>query len=167
MTPVLETRRLTLRPVTVDDADAITIGLRDWDVVQWLTAPPFPYARDDAIYFIEEVIPLTMTWAIDAGEGLIGVIGVKPDLGYWLAADYHGQHIMTEASSAVVDWYFQENDTDLISGHFLGNVASRRVLQKLGFVDTVVIEALQEATQEQVKLQRMVLTKRMWDNRNA
>lgn len=168
MTPrVLQTRRLTLRPVTLDDAGAIVTGLRDWDVVQWLSAPPFPYAHDDAVHFVTKIIPQTTTWAIDAGEGLIGVIGVKPDLGYWLAATYHGQHIMTEATAVVTAWYFDQSDDDLVSGHFPDNAASRTVLQKLGFVDTEVVDQLQTATQEQVKLQRMVLSKADWLARHA
>ena len=62
--PVLTTRRLTLRQITLDDVPEITRGLSNWDVVQWLTAPPFPYSRDDAIHFVNETIPGTPTWAM-------------------------------------------------------------------------------------------------------
>ena len=44
ISPVLTTRRLILRPITLDDADEITRGLGNWEVVQWLTTPPFPYS---------------------------------------------------------------------------------------------------------------------------
>lgn len=165
--PILTTRRLTLRPVKTEDAAEIARGLSNWDVVQWLAAPPFPYALADALAFIDEIIPSTTTWAVDAGEGLIGVIGVKPDLGYWLAVEYHGQHIMSEASAAVVAWYFKQSSEDLISGHFIGNDASRTVLEKLRFVNTEIVDELHAATQDYVKLQRMVLSKANWDARDA
>ena len=167
MTPVLATRRLLLRPIVPDDAPAIARGMSNWDVVQWLTAPPFPYALTDAHHFIDEIVPDTTTWAIDAGEGLIGVIGVKPDLGYWLDAEYHGQRIMSEAAEAVVAWYFEGRDDDLVSGHFVGNGVSQRVLRKLGFAETALEDVLQTATQENVKLQRMILTRQAWENRNG
>lgn len=163
--PVLETRRLTLRPITIDDAADITRGLSNWDVIQWLTGPPFPYALADAHAFITDVVPLSPMWAIDAGDGLIGVIGLHPDLGFWLDVDYHGQRIMTEAASAVVAWHFEQQATSLMSCHHLGNDASRAVLRKLGFSDCGTETHLQKSTQENVAVKRMVLDQSTWDAR--
>ncbi|WP_458790469.1 GNAT family N-acetyltransferase [Yoonia sp. MH D7] len=157
--PVLTTRRLTLRPITLDDADAIANAMRNWDVVQWLTAPPFPYARTDAVHFINEIAPKSTNWAIDAGDGLIGAISVQPDLGYWLDAEFHGQHVMSEAAEAVVHWYFSQTDLPLMSGHFCGNSASRAILLKLGFTDVGAENQIQHCTQETVVTQRMTLIK--------
>ncbi len=165
--PVIKTRQLILRPIVMDDAEAITRALSHWDVVQWLSAVPFPYSYDDATYFITEIVPKDLSWAIDAGDGLIGVIGVKPDLGYWLDIAYHGQKIMSEAANAVVAWYFAQSDEPLVSGHFLGNVASRKVLKNIFFVDTHVDDQLQVSTQDMVKIQRMALTKTDWMKRNG
>lgn len=160
--PVLTTRRLTLRPITLDDAAAIQRGVNNWDVVQWLTAPPFPYSVDDALHFINEIVPHSTSWAIDAGDGFIGTIGVKPALGYWLDVDYHGQRILDEAATAVVAWHFGQSGEALVSGHHLGDDASRQVLQKQGFVDTGTEERLQTSTQENVTVQRMELTQGVW-----
>tara|TARA_R110002051_G_scaffold57104_10_gene105900 strand:- start:11999 stop:12520 length:522 start_codon:yes stop_codon:yes gene_type:complete len=160
--PVLTTRRLTLRPISLDDAHEITRGLGNWDVVQWLIAPPFPYSRDDAIHFINETIPGTTTWAVDAGDGLIGVIGVKPNLGYWLNVEYHGQHIMTEAAQAVINWYFANCDAPLASGYLVGNGASRTILENLGFVNTNKQPQMHAATQDIVSRQGMELTRENW-----
>jgi len=165
--PVIATRRLTLRPVTLHDVDAITDAMRHWDVVQWLTAPTFPYARTDAVYFVTQIIPSVTNWAIDAGEGLIGMIGVKPDLGYWLHRDFHGQHIMSEAAEAVTGRYFDQSSDDLVSGHYPNNHASRKVLQRLGFVDVGFADQVQTATQEVVTVQRMALTKVAWGARHG
>ncbi len=160
--PVLTTRRLTLRPITMDDADAIVRAMNNWDVVQWLTAPPFPYAPADAAYFINEIAPITTNWAIDAGDGLIGVIGVIPDLGYWLDAEFHGQHVMSEAAQAVVAWYFSQSEAPLVSCHYPENYASRAILLKLGFTDTGTTVQIQNCTQDSIVTQRMSLTKTAW-----
>ena len=167
ISPVLTTRRLILRPITLDDADEITRGLGNWEVVQWLTTPPFPYSRNDAIHFITATIPGTTTWAIDAGDGLIGVIGVKPDLGYWLDAEFHGQHIMTEAVQAVIKWYFTNCDAPLASGYLVGNRASCAILEKLGFVNTILQTQIHTATQDSVTLQCMELTHEHWQVKYA
>lgn len=165
--PVIKTRRLTLGPITLDDVDGLALGLRDWDVVQWLTAVPFPYSRKDAEFYVTQVVPTARSWGIDAGEGIMGVISLNPHLGYWLAHTFHGQHIMTEASEAIVTWYFDQSAETLVSGHNIGNAASRRVLSKLGFVDTQMDQELQKATNEMVPVQKMELTKSAWTARNA
>lgn len=165
--PTLRSRRVTLRPIVMTDAPAIVDGLRHWDVQQWLSAPPFPYAMSDAHYFIQQVVPVGINWAIDAGDGLIGVVSVKPDLGYWLHEGFHGQGLMSEATATAVDWYFAQTADDLTSAHFLHNVASRAVLTKRGFVDSVRDTVVQTSTQELVTLQRMTLTRSAWIARHA
>lgn len=80
--PILRTSDLILRPLVLTDASAISDALADWNVVQWLSAVPYPYAKKDAEYFITDIALNDTIWAIDDGTGLIGVIGVKPGLGY-------------------------------------------------------------------------------------
>ena len=89
--PVLQTSDLTLRPLELTDASAITLDIANWDVSQWLSAVPYPYTIDDAEYFITQIVLKDTIWAIDNETGLIVVIGVKPDLGYWLRSDLHGK----------------------------------------------------------------------------
>jgi len=163
----IRTRRLVLRPLEMGDAPAIKAALNLWDVTQWLTNVPFPYALSDAEAFIPAVTApgADPHWAIDAGDGLIGLISVRSELGYWLNYDYHGQGLMSEASEAVVAHHFAANDADLTSSYHLGNAASARVLTKLGFTNTHIETKTQVATDEQVDLQRMVLTKDRWMNR--
>lgn len=163
----LQTRRLLLRPVMSDDVPAIVAALSLWDVTQWLTNVPFPYTVHDAESYRALIAKGGghSYWAIDAGEGLIGLISVRSELGYWLNYDYHGQGIMSEAAGAVVAAYFEATDSDLMSGYHLGNAASARVLTKLGFQNTHVETKMQVATQEPVEIQRMILTKDAWNNR--
>ena len=89
--PVLQTSDLTLRPLELTDASAITLAIANWDVSQWLSAVPYPYTIDDEEYFITQIALKDTIWAIDNETSLIVVIGVKPDLGYWLRGDLHGK----------------------------------------------------------------------------
>lgn len=158
----LRTRRLILRPMVAADAPAIVEAMNVFDVAKWLSAPPYPYTKADADYFIAELAPAETLWAIDMGAGMIGSIGVKPDFGYWLDHRCHGQGIMSEAAAAAVTWYFGHEDADLISGHFIGNIGSRTILEKLGFTDTHMETAVPPATGDTVNLQRMKLTRNQW-----
>ncbi len=160
--PILQADDITLRPLVLHDAGAITSAMSDWNVVQWLSAVPFPYSHADAVYFITEIAPNDTIWAIEGGAGLIGVVGVKPDLGYWLTADYHGQGIMTRAARAAVGWYFDQTDQPLVSGHFPDNIGSRTVLRKLGFQDTDLGSVYQVSQGRDVPLQKMILTQENW-----
>jgi len=58
------------------------------------------------------------------------------NLGYWMGQSYAGKGIMTEAVSVVVPFVFDTLDLHRIHAAFLpGNTASRRVLEKNGFVE--------------------------------
>ena len=58
----------------------------------------------------------------------------KKGVGYCLSREYWGRGIMTEAVRAVIDWLFDNTDTELI---FCGcsdeNTRSRRVIEKCNF----------------------------------
>lgn len=161
MTPRLTTKRLTLRPIGGEaDIDAIAHWLSDVDVARWLTAVPWPYRRGDARHFVDTILPgdpSSLHWAIDAGAGLIGLISVKPDLGYWLGRPFHGRGYMSEAVTAVLAHARQIGETRVLSSHFPGNQASRKVLIKAGFQDTHRETVTRARDDERQQLQCMAL----------
>lgn len=56
------------------------------------------------------------------------------ELGYYIAEEYWGKGIMTEAVKQVCDYVFQKSDIIRIYGEpFAYNTASLRVLEKAGF----------------------------------
>ncbi|KKC41248.1 GCN5 family acetyltransferase [Devosia epidermidihirudinis] len=58
------------------------------------------------------------------------------NLGYWMGQQYAGQGIMSEAVSVCLPFVFDTLDLHRIHAAFLpGNVPSRRVLEKNGFVE--------------------------------
>ena len=78
-------------------------------------------------------------WAITRDGEVIGMIGIDPSLGYWIAKEYWGQGYVSEAAHAVLSAYFNDPFADPIySGYFVENERSARVLTRLGFSPWVI-----------------------------
>ena len=135
MIPTLRTTRLTLRPLRPGDAEAFATALDDWDVIRWLSGPPYPFRLPDARAFIAEArASEAPVWAITAPEGgLYGVIGLGDEFGYWLRRGAWGRGFATEAARAVLGWHFAAGGGALVSGIHPDNERSGHVLGKLGF----------------------------------
>jgi RimJ/RimL family protein N-acetyltransferase len=58
----------------------------------------------------------------------------RPELGYWLVPEYHGQGYGTEAVALVLDYVFRTYDTPAVGARAYDfNGASRGLLESLGF----------------------------------
>jgi hypothetical protein len=69
----------------------------------------------------------------------------------------------TEAATAALDWHFgNAANTEIVSGHFEGNAASRHVLEKLGFVETGLSMTPSAAYGKDVPHVDMLLTREAW-----
>lgn len=133
--PTLRTPRLTLRPLENSDADAVVEGIGNYDVSRWLGRVPYPYAHSDYVEFFERVTSRNlMIWAIENFEGLVGVVGLDDELGYWLARSAWRKGYGFEAArAAVAHWFSDPGNGDLVSGYYDENHRSRQVLRALGF----------------------------------
>ena len=148
---VMETNRLLLRPWRERDAEALFKYASNPDVGPRAGWPPHKTVKESK-EIIRTVFHNDTTWAIELKETgePIGCIGYLPSdgckipardgeplVGYWIAKPYWNQGICTEALQAMLDHI--RNTTDfksLISGHFVDNPASGRVMEKCGFRDT-------------------------------
>ena len=88
-----------------------------------------------------------MIWAIEVEGRAVGTVGLgdirfahaalrvdRAELGYWIAPALRGAGLVTEAAHAVVRCGFETIGLHKITVHcFEENVASRRVIEKLGF----------------------------------
>lgn len=142
----LTTPRLTLRAARHGDVDDIYRHLADWDVVSMLATQPWPFARVDAIRYVQRA-----AGHVIVHDGLvIGGIGIGPRacgaawndgdtgqpayLGYWLGKAYWGQGFAREAALAVIARYFDDTEHDrLMSALLKDNTASMRLQTALGF----------------------------------
>jgi RimJ/RimL family protein N-acetyltransferase len=150
------TERLRLRSLQLDDAEAIFRLFNNWSVVRFLSSPPWPYTREDAEGFVNDVVKRTaddvmrgaeLPLAITLNGVLIGSIGPRlrdashlqagpgPNIGFWLGQPFWGHGYMTEAARGLVRQVFASWTGDAVyCGATAENIASLRVQEKLGFV---------------------------------
>lgn len=140
---VLETQRLILRPWEESDIPELVplIGARE--VAVTTLRIPHPYREEHAREFIRTEAKQNeqrLSIRLRSDGNLCGGVGLHPspghqhaELGYWLGVPFWGRGYATEAAAAVVRYGFEQLQLHRIfASHFEGNVASQRVLQKLG-----------------------------------
>lgn len=146
--PRLETERLVLREITPDDADAVFALYSDDTVMQYLdidTLTTPAQAADIVQFYIDRYRKqISVRWAISLHDEphLIGTCGFhlgdqehnRVEIGYDLQSAYWGRGIMTEALQAMLHYGFTTIALQRIEAVTAPeNVASRRLLGKLGF----------------------------------
>ena len=108
---------------------------------------PYPYTEQDGKEFISAMLSAdeneTFAFAITVNNMVIGSIGIfrqgnihrqTAELGYYIAEEYWGKGIMTEAVKQICEDVFANSDIIRIYAEpFAYNVASCRVLEKVGF----------------------------------
>jgi len=148
-TPALHTARLRLRPFTDADADALFALHSSAHVLRYWDAPPWS-ERPRAERFIAACRQMADEGtgarpAIDrvsdgAFIGWCGLTRWNPDyrsasLGYCLDDAAWGHGYATEAARALLQWGFDTMDLNRVQAETdTRNVASARVLEKIGFV---------------------------------
>ena len=148
--PILTTERLLLRPLTAEDAPAISSGAGDRRVARYLLQVPSPYPVSLARRWVAGRVDwwttgkgITLAIALrTAPRTLLGTASLRrhardrrAELGYWLAADAWGQGYATEATHELVTFGFRELSLARVYAQVLaGNTASMRVLEKLGAI---------------------------------
>ena len=141
-----ETERLSARPPVLKDAEAIHRLFQDKDIAWNLARAPWPYALEDAQWWIGNTAKTRAKgteYAVvleHAEHGLIGSVGMLQvqdniwEIGYWIGKPFWGQGFVSEAARGLLDWAERElGVTQFVSGHVDDNPASGRVLEKLGF----------------------------------
>src|SRR3954470_36825 len=139
----VRTARLWLRPLRTSDAEQLFALFANWEVVRWLSAPPWPYTLDDAREFIaarSRPDPAFITAAITRDDEFIGAIDaiINPasmiqrqrgySVGYWLGQPHWGHGYMSEAARGFIAHIFTTIPDDaLYSGAFRDNAPSLRI----------------------------------------
>ena len=108
---------------------------------------PYPYSEQDGIDFISSMLSAnedeTFAFAITLDDKVIGSIGVfrqqnihrqTAEMGYYIAEEYWGKGIMTDAVKQICNYVFKNSDILRIYAEpFAYNTGSCRVLEKAGF----------------------------------
>jgi [ribosomal protein S5]-alanine N-acetyltransferase len=145
--PNLETERLWLRQATQKDAEAVFTIFSDPDVTQFHDLDTFT-RLDEAVEVIARRTEgfereRGIRWGIarKPNDNLIGSCGFTWDreanaaeIGYELASQFWRQGIMSEALCAILKHGFEKRGVQFVIAEIMSeNVASRRLLEKLGF----------------------------------
>jgi [ribosomal protein S5]-alanine N-acetyltransferase len=148
-TPVLETKRLILRPPRESDTPAVQRRFPQWEIVRYLHAEvPWPYPKDGAaqhwLRMSREIAAREKShWAItlrDGGDESIGLISLwktdgdpRDQRGFWLDPAFWGKGLMTEAADRVTDYALVDLGWPLLwLSNAEVNKASHRVKEKQG-----------------------------------
>ena len=147
MLPILLSKRLALRPFKLSDAATVQ-KLAGNKILADMTANiPHPYLDGMAEQWIskhpkwfesKQTVALAIE-LVESGE-LIGAISIAEidaatgDLGYWIGQPYWGNGYCTEATTAILDYAFNDLKLDLVyARHLPENPASGKVMTNNGF----------------------------------
>ena len=146
----LTTERLYLRPQQVQDADVFRRLWTERDervpAHRRLDADGHPTVAeiaDDIRQTSARARPGLLTVVLRESDAVIGYCGLvfdddgeRPELAFELLSAVHNRGYATEAGRAVIEWARRAGFPRLWASVWDWNQASRRALEKLGFVDT-------------------------------
>ncbi|HPF88500.1 MAG TPA: GNAT family N-acetyltransferase [Candidatus Limiplasma sp.] len=147
---IIQTDRLTLRPLAHEDLDDFYAYASEPGVGEragWKHHESIEESAKILQMLIDEKSELALFHKAD--QKMIGTLGMHPswardaeeyrsykmtEIGYVLSKEYWGQGLMPEAVKAAVHYCFTELNLDAVAcGHFVENNQSRRVIEKCGF----------------------------------
>lgn len=145
--PILETDRLLLRKITVEDAEDMFVYGSDAEVstyVTWNQHQTLPETKEFIEFILNQYEAGRIApWGIEYKETgrLIGTIDFVSwstnhklaELGYVIAREYWGKGVATEAAKELIRFGFEKMDLVRIQARcFVENIGSERVMEKAG-----------------------------------
>ena len=149
--PVMRTKRLTLRSLRVDDAEALHPMYSDADANHY-GSHPATVTLDDTVARLEKAVADTgwRAWAITltGDDTAIGTVacyekrqGKVTEIGYVLRRDHWGRGYVTEAVAAMIDLLFAEGQRRIFADTDPDNAPSIAVVKRLGFTLEATLRA--------------------------
>ena len=149
---VLETERLTLRPFSLADVDDVLAYADDPEWSRYTPFVPLPYLRRHAELFVASQVLVDWdenpSFAIVHAGRVAGATSLRvvaaglARLGYGVARRLWGEGLASEAAAAVVDYGFETLSlAKVFATTEAGNVASVRVMEKLGMTREALLRS--------------------------
>ncbi|MEM7036964.1 MAG: GNAT family N-acetyltransferase [Bacteroidota bacterium] len=144
---VLQTQRLTLRPIVAEDQAHIFKGLSHPQVIPYygVSFATFEATKEQMDWYANLVDTQTGIWwaVLDRETGaFLGAGGYndwsqehrKAEIGFWLLPEHWGKGVMQEGMGAIMDHGFREMRLHRIEGYVVaGNENCKRGLAKMAF----------------------------------
>lgn len=145
--PTLETERLKLRKITLDDAQDVFNYASEPDVSKFVPWEAHQ-SIEDSYHFINYILKQyeeakLAPWAMEFKQNkkVIGTMDFvawfprhfRAEIGFILSKEYWGMGLVVEAATKVIQFGFEKMELNKIEAScMVENVQSQRVLQKLG-----------------------------------
>jgi RimJ/RimL family protein N-acetyltransferase len=148
---VIESQRLKLRPQVDSDADAFFPYVSDPEMSRMVSWAPHGGVEETREWIKNTARGVEagtdMVWTIEhegAPVGCLGLHGItwairatrvdRAEMGYWIAKPFWRKGLMTEAATLATRWAFETLGLHKVTIMcFDGNVASQRVIEKVGY----------------------------------
>jgi [ribosomal protein S5]-alanine N-acetyltransferase len=157
MTATLKTRRLVLRALSAADLPRVAELAGDWQIACMTARVPYPYSLAQAEQWFRTLDAGEFVRVIEWNGELIGMCGYTlhkgntAEIGYWIGRPWWGHGFATEAADHLVRHCLKTTRVGkLTCCHFADNLASARVIQKLGFKPVGQCSAYCEARRKDV-----------------
>ena len=157
---------ITLRQFQENDFDAFHAIVSDYDVVKMTSSWPYPADEDfTRMRMNTPEAQAGLVNVIEVDGRFAGVVGVvNDDVGYHIGKEFWGRGVMTRALSLKIDEHFADEEKTLLkSCVWHDNPASARVLEKVGFQQTIECSDFCKARNEEVKAIHYELSRADWD----
>jgi RimJ/RimL family protein N-acetyltransferase len=152
--PPLSDGRIRLRLPVANDERAVFEACQDPEVQRWVPIP-VPYRREHAHDWIADAESVWsegrrgyLAIADASGDRFLGAIGLRPieehraSIGYWVAPAERGRGVATDAVRLLGHWALLRLSLRRLElYHFVGNDASGRVAENVGFQREGVLRA--------------------------
>ncbi|MCH2533150.1 MAG: GNAT family N-acetyltransferase [Bdellovibrionales bacterium] len=173
---VIETKRLTLRPLELSDALAIYQYTQKPEVSKYTTWQPHKSIKDTEAFILnfvfpnyqkQKIAPLGVTIKTDP-KTVIGTVDCGwvskhnkvMELAYALDSQYWGQGYTTEACRGLIDYCFHNTNVARIQARcHSDHKASRRVMEKVGMKYEGTLKSAIEKNHQRWDLDLMALTR--------
>ena len=147
---IVHGKEVSLGVILESDAEFALATINDPEVHRYLRNPGHIYTYDEEVQWIRGISSRMSTERVfaivqNSDDSIVGIMGLHQIdwvsstayVGYLLAKPFWGKGYMTEAVSLLVEYAFQIlNLRKLHTSLYEPNIASRRVQEKNGFVET-------------------------------
>lgn len=175
---ILTTKRLILRPWEESDAESLYTYAKDPSIGS-IAGWPVHTDVKNSLEIIRNVLNTPETYAICLKEDneAIGSVGLhlngstdltdrddECELGYWIGKPFWGNGYVPEAAQEIIRHGFEElGMTAIWCGYYDGNIKSKRVQEKCGFIYQFTSEELEVPLMNEVRTGHVSrLTKDRW-----
>lgn len=144
---IIQVGNIQIRDFHLTDVDALVKHANNYKISKFMRDSfPYPYTEENATGWINYIKKnnFNLSFVIANEIELIGGIGALPqsdvhcfsaDVGFWIGEPFWNQGIISKCLTAFCNYLFSKyNFNRLTANVFEGNDASKRVLEKAGFI---------------------------------